>query len=72
MELVLYYLYGSFLAIVLNNKNKFIVVKLTVWVWCGVAIMNGQILYVFTDACQQMADMVKQLSYVWLTAETTA
>ena len=20
-------------------------------VWCGVAIMNGQIVYVFTDAC---------------------
>ena len=31
------------MAIVLNSKNKFIVAKLTVWVWCGVAIMN--------DAC---------------------
>ena len=28
-----------------------IVAKLTVWVRCGVAIMNGQIVYVFTDAC---------------------
>ena len=28
------------LAIVLNSENKFIVVKLTVWVWCGVAIYN--------------------------------
>ena len=33
------------LAVVLNSKNKFIVVKLTVWMWCGVAIMNGQIVY---------------------------
>ena len=29
------------LAVVLNSENKFIVPKLTVWVWCGVAIMNG-------------------------------
>ena len=28
-----------------------IIAKLTVWVWCGVAIMNGQIVYVFSDAC---------------------
>ena len=33
------------LAIVLNRENKFIVVKLTVWVWCGVAIINRQIVY---------------------------
>ena len=39
------------LAVVLNSENKFIVVKLTVLVWCGVAIMNRQIVYVFTDAC---------------------
>ena len=39
------------LAIVLNSENKFIVAKLTVWVWCGVAIMNRQIVYMFTDAC---------------------
>ena len=39
------------LAVVLNSKNKFIVAKLTVWVWCGVAIMNRKIIYVFTDAC---------------------
>ena len=35
--------------LVLNSKNKFIVAKLTVWVWCGIAIMNGQIVYVFTN-----------------------
>ena len=35
----------------IEQQNKFIVVKLTVWVWCGVALMNGQIVYVFTDAC---------------------
>ena len=29
------------LAVVLNSENKFIFAKLTVWVWCGVAIMNG-------------------------------
>ena len=40
-----------FLAIVLNSKNNFIIVKLTVWVWRGVAIMSGQIIYRFTDAC---------------------
>ena len=39
------------LAVVLNSKNKFIVAKLTVSVWCGVAIMNRQIIYMFTDAC---------------------
>ena len=44
--------YGStYVAVVLNSKNKFIVAKLTVWVWCGVALMNRQIVYVFTDAC---------------------
>ena len=31
------------LAAVLNSKNNFIIVKLSVRVWCGVAIMNGQI-----------------------------
>ena len=40
-------------------------------VWCGVAIMNRQIVYIFTDVCQQIAYMVKQLNYVWLTAEIT-
>ena len=39
------------LAVVLNSKNKFIVAKLTVSVWCGVAIMNRQIIYTFTDTC---------------------
>ena len=57
------------LAVVLNSENNFIIVKLTVWVWCGVAIMNGQIVYAFTDV--QIAYMVKQ-HYVWLTAEITA
>ena len=41
-------------------------------VWCGVAIMNGQIVSVFTDACKQIAYMVKQLNYNWLTAVITA
>ena len=36
--------------VVLNSENKFIIAKLTVWVWCGIAIMNKQIVYVFTDA----------------------
>ena len=46
MEWVLYYLAIWFvLAVVLNSENKFIVAKLTVWVWCGVATMNGQIVY---------------------------
>ena len=39
------------LAIVLKSENYFIIAKLTVWVWYGVAIINGQIVYVFTDAC---------------------
>ena len=39
------------LAVVLNSENKFIVAKLTVWVWCGVAIMNRQIVCVSTDVC---------------------
>ena len=39
------------IAIVLNSENNFIIARLTVWVWCGVAIMNGQIVYVFTDVC---------------------
>ena len=53
------------LAVVLNSENNFIIAKLTVWVWCVVAIMNGEIVHVF-------AYMVKQLNYVWLTAELTA
>ena len=39
------------LAIVLKSENYFTIAKLTVWVWYGVAIINGQIVYVFTDAC---------------------
>ena len=36
------------IAIVLTSKNNFIIVKLTVWVWCGVAVINGQIDKSFT------------------------
>ena len=36
------------LALALNSEKKFIIAKLTVWVWCGVAIMNRGM---FTDAC---------------------
>ena len=39
------------LAVVLKSESNFIIAKLTVWVWCGVAIMNRQIVYVFTDVC---------------------
>ena len=28
------------LALTLNSKNNFIIAKLTIWVRCGVAIMN--------------------------------
>ena len=35
------------LAVVLNSEKKFIIAKVTVWVWRGVAIMNGQIVYVY-------------------------
>ena len=33
--------------------------------------MSGKIIYVSTGACQPIAYMVKQLNYVWLTAEIT-
>ena len=39
------------IAVGLSSENNFIIAKLTVWVWCGVAIMSRQIVYVFTDAC---------------------
>ena len=42
-----------------------------IWVWCGVALMNRRILYMFTDACKQIAYMLKQLNYAWLTTEIT-
>ena len=29
------------LALALNSENNFIIAKLTIWVWCGVAIMKG-------------------------------
>ena len=29
-----------FLALALNSENNFIIAKLMIWVWCGVAIMN--------------------------------
>ena len=35
----------------IEKRKHFIIAKLTIWVWCGVAIINGQILWVFTDAC---------------------
>ena len=30
------------IAVVLTSENNFIIAKLTVWVWCGVAVMNGE------------------------------
>ena len=52
MERVLYYLAVWFvLAVILNSENKFIVAN-------GLGVVS----YVFTDACQQIAYMVKQLS----------
>ena len=60
----------------IEHRKQFIIAKLIVWVWFGVAVMNGQIItcliYVFTDGCYQIAYMVKQLNCVWLTAEITA
>ena len=60
-EFVQYTIYGGaglvspirfIFALVLNSENNFIIKKLTIWVKCGVAIMNGQIIvYVFTDDC---------------------
>ena len=47
---VLYYLYGRFSRSI-EQQKQIIVAKSTVWVWCGVAIMYGQIIYMFTDAC---------------------
>ena len=55
----------------IEQRKHFIIVKLTIWVRCGVAIMNRQIVYMFTDASQQIAYMVKQLNYAWLTAGIT-
>ena len=55
----------------LEQGKHFIIAKVTIWVWCGVAIMNKQIVYMFTDTCLQIAYMVKQLNYVWLTAGIT-
>ena len=46
------------LALVLNSKNNFIIAKLTIWVWCS---------YNEWTNCLQIAYMVKQLNYVWLT-----
>ena len=36
------------LALVLNSKNNFIIARQMIWVQCGVAIMNGLIVQVFT------------------------
>ena len=61
------------LAVVLNSESKFIVAKLTVWVWCGVATYNEQTNHLCVYRCLlQIAYVVKQLNYVWLTAEITA
>ena len=39
-------------VLALNSENKFILQSyVTVWVWCGVAIMNGKIVYMLKDAC---------------------
>ena len=55
----------------IKQRKNFVIAKLTIWVWCSVAIMNGQVLYVFTDTCKQIAYIVKQLNYVWQTAGIT-
>ena len=34
----------------IEQQKHFIIAKLKIWVWCGVAIMNTQIRYVYTDA----------------------
>ena len=39
-------------------------------VWCRLH-NEWTIVYVFTGARYQIADMVKKLNYVWLTAEIT-
>ena len=39
------------MVLVLNSENNFIIPKLTIWVYCGIAIMHGRIVYVFTGAC---------------------
>ena len=38
-------------GLVLSMQKHFIIAKLTIWVWYGIAIMNRQIIYlhVFTD-----------------------
>ena len=33
------------LALILNNENNFVIVKLTILMWCGLAIINRQIIY---------------------------
>ena len=52
------------IAIVLNSENNFIIAKLAVWVWCGVAIMNGQMVNVFTLVNKSLMYMIKQLNYL--------
>ena len=38
------------LILVLNSMQKHsMIVKLMIWVWCGIAIMNGQFIYVSTN-----------------------
>ena len=31
----------------IEQRKHFIIAKLTIWVWCGVTIMNGQIICVY-------------------------
>ena len=41
----------------IEQRKHFIIVKLTIWVWCGVAVMNGQIVYVFTYRLHGTAEL---------------
>ena len=49
------------LVLVLNSESNFMIAKLTIWVWCGVV----------DELFMCFAYNVKQLNYVWLTAEIT-
>ena len=59
------------LAVVLNSENNFIIVKLTVWMWCSYNEQTNR-LCVYRRLLKNFAYMVKQLNFVWLTAEITA
>ena len=53
----------------IEQQKHFIIVKLTVWVWCGVAIVNGQIDYMvrFSRSIEQQKHfiIVKLTVWVW-------